>query len=101
MEKFTCGKKNFETLISNQRYVYLNNGCSWHMIGDKSKFLSLISIDGGHVIFRDNTKGKIIDKGRVGKFKHSCVENVLLVKRLRHNLLSISQLCDRGKKSHL
>ena len=68
------------------------------MIGDKSKFLLLTSINGGHVTFKVNAKEKVIGKGRVGKNDHSCVEDVLLVKGLKHNLLSISQLCDKENK---
>ena len=68
------------------------------MTGDSSKFISLTAIDGGHVTFGDNAKGKVIGKGKVGKSKNCCVEDVLLVKGLKHNLLSISQLCDKGNK---
>ena len=60
------------------------------MIGDKSKFLSLISINGRHVTFGDNARGKVIGKGRVRKSEHAYIEDVLLIKGLKHNLLSIS-----------
>ena len=66
------------------------------MTGDKTKFLSLKSIDGGQVTFGDNAKGKVIGKGKIGKSEYHCIEDVLLVKGLKHNLLSISQLCDKG-----
>lgn len=52
--------------------------------------------DGGFVTFGDNAKGKIIGIGKVGKNSSLCVENVLLVDGLKHNLHSISQLCDKG-----
>ena len=68
------------------------------MIGDKSKFLSLTSIYSGHVTFGDNAKGKVIGKGRVTKSKHFGVEDVLLVKGLRQDLLRITQLYDKGNK---
>ena len=68
------------------------------MTSDKLKFLSLISIDGSHVTSRDNAKGKVIGHGRVGKSEQTYIEDVLLVKGLKHNLFSISQLCDKGNK---
>ena len=51
--------------------------------------------------FGDNSKGYIIDKGDVSNYVTSnlpLITNVLLVKNLKHNLLSISQLCDKGFK---
>ena len=50
------------------------------MTDDKSKFLSFTAIDGGHVTFGDNAKGKVIGRDKVGKSENSFVEDVLLVK---------------------
>ncbi len=66
------------------------------MTGDRSKFVSLKPKGGGFVTFGNNAKGKIIGIGKVGKNSSLCIENVLLVDGLKHNLLSISQLCDKG-----
>ena len=44
--------------------------------------------------FGDNGKGRIIGHGSIGNNSSSLIENVLLVDGLKHNLLSISQLCD-------
>ncbi|MCR2848021.1 hypothetical protein KN825_15825, partial [Weizmannia coagulans] len=46
--------------------------------------------------FGDNNKGRIIGHGSIGKSSSTIIENVLLVDGLKHNLLSISQLCDKG-----
>lgn len=46
---------------------YLDSGCSKHMTGDKSKFLSLTAYQGGSVTFGDDKKGNIIAIGKVGK----------------------------------
>ena len=46
---------------------YLDSGCSKHMTGDKSKFLSLEAYPGGTVTFGDNKKGEVIAKGKVGR----------------------------------
>ena len=48
--------------------------------------------------FGDNGKGRIIGHGSIGNNSSSLIENVLLVDGLKHNLLSISQLCDKGFK---
>ncbi|XP_072058208.1 uncharacterized protein [Arachis hypogaea] len=40
--------------------------------------------------------GKIIVIGKVGKDFSTCIDSVFLVDGLKHNLLSISQLCDLG-----
>ena len=47
--------------------------------------------------FGDDSRGKIIAIGTIGMPPY-LVENVYLVKGLKHNLLSISQLCDKGYK---
>ena len=75
---------------------YLDSGCSKHMTGDKSRFLSLGSYYGGTVTFGDNKKGEIIAIGKVGKSSSHAIDNVFLVEGLKHNLLSISQFCDKG-----
>ena len=61
-------------------------------MGDRSKFSHLQEKDGGMVSFRGKDKGKII---RIGKVR-DLIDDVLLVDGLNHNLLSISQLCDKG-----
>src|SRR5688572_2637949 len=66
------------------------------MTGDKSKFLSLEAYDGGTVTFGDNMKGEIIAKGKIGRSSSHAIDNVFLVENLKHNLLSISQFCDKG-----
>ncbi|VFQ81008.1 unnamed protein product [Cuscuta campestris] len=78
---------------------YLDSGCSKHMTGDASKFRSLEYFKGGDVVFGDNNKRRIIGSGTVGRDNATTVENVLLVEGLKHNLLSISQLCNRGMGS--
>ena len=66
------------------------------MTGDVAKFAKVEPKNGGYVTFGDNSKGKIIGVGNVGS--NPCIEDVLLVKGLKHNLISISQLCDKGYK---
>ena len=77
---------------------YLDSGCSKHMTGDASKFLWIKPSKGGNVVFGDNNKGKIIGIGSVGKDSSNSIDDVSLVTLLKHNLLSISQLCDKGNR---
>lgn len=60
--------------------------------------LSWTKRNGGTVSFGDNSKGRIHGIGTVGKNSQTQISHVLLVKGLKHNLLSISQLCDKGFK---
>ena len=48
--------------------------------------------------FGDNGKCRIIEYGSKGNNSSSLIENVLLIDGLKHNILSISQLCDKGFK---
>ena len=76
----------------------MDSGCSRHMTEDKSKFAFLIKKNGGYVTFGDNAKGKITGQGNIGNNTFSLIESVLLVDGLKCNLLSISQLSDKGFK---
>ena len=66
------------------------------MTGDFSKFPTFTKKDGGFVTFGNNARGKISSIGNVGNYSPPIIENVLLIDNLKHNLLSISQLCDKG-----
>uniref|UniRef100_A0A151UG50 Retrovirus-related Pol polyprotein from transposon TNT 1-94-like beta-barrel domain-containing protein n=1 Tax=Cajanus cajan TaxID=3821 RepID=A0A151UG50_CAJCA len=69
------------------------------MTGDPSKFSSLKLKNEGYVTYGDNNKGRILGHGNVGNSSsQTMIENVLLVDGLKHNLLSISQLSDKGFK---
>ena len=78
---------------------YLDSGCSRHMTGNYICFSSFTKIEnGGDVSFRDNSKGNILGIGNVGKASSTLIENVCFVENLKCNLISISQLCDKGYK---
>jgi hypothetical protein len=76
---------------------YIDNGCSKHMTGDKSKFLTLSENKSGNVTFGNDAPGKIKGKGMVslsnGKGK---AQDVLFVDGMKHNIISVSQVCDKG-----
>jgi len=48
------------------------------------------------VTYGDNNKGRILGVGKIGTNSSTSIENVLLVEGLKHSLLSVSQLCDKG-----
>ncbi|XXG85802.1 hypothetical protein AAC387_Pa11g0820 [Persea americana] len=77
----------------------LDNGCSSHMTGDKAKFTKLQQYEGGSVKFGNNDGAKICGRGTV-QLKEGTVhsEEVLYVSGLTHNLLTVSQICDKGHK---
>jgi len=68
------------------------------MTGDKTKFTKLELKDEGFVTYRDNNKGRILGNGVMSNGSSFNIKNMLLVKGLKHNLRSISQLCDKGFK---
>nr|KYP39333.1 hypothetical protein KK1_039360 [Cajanus cajan] len=68
------------------------------MTGDPSKFSALKMKHEGFATYKDNDKGKIHGCSNISITPSTLIESVLLVEELKHNLLSISQLCDRGFK---
>ena len=52
----------------------------------------------GFVTYGDNNKGRILGNGVIGNGSSFNIKNVLLVEGLKHNLISISQLCYKGFK---
>ena len=74
---------------------YVDSGCSRHMTGEKSNFLSLTASEGGSVAFGNGKSGTITGIGKIGESPSHSIENVYLVDGLQHNLLSVSQLCDK------
>ena len=66
------------------------------MTGDVSKFTHISPKKSGHVTYGDNNKGRIPGVGKIGMNSSTSIENVLLVDCLKHSLLSVSQLCDKG-----
>ena len=76
---------------------YLDSGCSrtW----DVNNFAMLSKTCKSDIVtFGDNSKGRIIGFGNVKIDTSPLIENVALVDDLKHNLLSISQLCDKDLK---
>jgi len=68
------------------------------MTSDKSKFAKLELKDEVFVTYGDNNKGRILGSGVISNRASFNIHNMLLVEGLKHNLISISQLCDKGFK---
>ena len=85
-------------LASNKRNEvwYLDSGCSRHITENASIFLQIRKYNGGYVTFGDNARGKTIRVCKIGKNLSTSIDNVYLDDGLKHNLLSISQLYDKG-----
>jgi len=49
----------------------------------------------------DDAKKKIVGVGKIGMNPSTSTENVLLIDSLKHNLLSIYQLCEKAFWYHL
>ena len=66
------------------------------MSGEEQLFNNVTKQDLGSVTFGDNSKARAVGISSVSFVGTTQVEQVLLVDGLKHNLLSISQLCDEG-----
>jgi hypothetical protein len=66
------------------------------MKGDRTNFITMKKNEGS-ATFGDNGRSKIIGKGTLilddGRAK---VKNVIRVKNLKHNILSVIKMCDQG-----
>nr|GEW74834.1 hypothetical protein [Tanacetum cinerariifolium] len=73
----------------------IDSGFSKHMTGNMSYLSDFEELNGGYVAFGGNPKGgKITGKGKIKTGKLDC-DNVYFVKKLKFNLFSVSQMCDK------
>jgi hypothetical protein len=69
------------------------------MTGDRDLFLTLRKERDKSVSFVNDDSTKIIGKCTVKiENKNTKTKNVLLVEDMKHNILSVSQMCDQGHK---
>ncbi|CAM8886394.1 unnamed protein product [Rhodiola kirilowii] len=74
---------------------YFDSGCSRHMTGNPEFLTSIEECKGSsNVTFGDGVESKVIGKGILNVQGLPRLKEVLLVKGLQANLISISQLCD-------
>ncbi|GJQ99740.1 ribonuclease H-like domain-containing protein [Tanacetum coccineum] len=73
----------------------IDSRCSRYMTGNKSYISDYEEIDGGFISFGGNAKGgKITGKGKIRTGKLD-FEDVYFVNKLKFNLFSVSQMCDK------
>ena len=66
------------------------------MTGDKSWFKSPSPKEKGSITYGDIDKGRTIGFENVGMSHNPTIEHIIFINCLKHNLLSISQVCDKG-----
>ena len=71
---------------------YLDSGCSRHITGDKSLFKSLKEKEDGYVTFGDDSHSKVLGKGTIDILGLPLLTDVLYIKGLKANSLSITQI---------
>ncbi|KAI3795600.1 hypothetical protein L1987_38256 [Smallanthus sonchifolius] len=78
--------------ISNRWYV--DSGCSQHMTGNMALLQDVKPFRGGYMAFAGEKGGSITRQGVV---TNGCIsfDNVNYCEQLKHNLLSVSQMCDK------
>jgi len=81
---------------SSKKDWYVDSGCSRHMTGVDKYLEDVRPYASNYVNFCDDAKGKIIGIGNLIKDGLPRLDNMVLVKGLTVNLISISQLCDQG-----
>eukprot|EP00253_Pinus_taeda_P026536 PITA_26536 len=87
-----CGIALYAEGQENQWYI--DSGCSKHMTGDKEKLQSYSALEKERkVSFGNDTPALIKGKGSVLLKEKVKAGNVMYVDGLKHNLLSVSQMC--------
>lgn len=61
-----------------------------------SMFIKFDHKERGHITYEDKTRGKILGEGIMRNHPTITIEDFLTIKRLKHNILSVSQSCDNG-----
>jgi hypothetical protein len=75
----------------------IDSGCSRHMTGDKRQFSSLIPVvTKRYITFGDNERGRMLSEGEIKVSDKITLRRVALLRSLGYNLLSVSQLLDKG-----
>nr|CAH65957.1 OSIGBa0113D21.2 [Oryza sativa] len=113
--RFSDGKKNLnmildqskvlvveEALVARKENVWIvDSGCSRHMTDDKNWFSSLKKASKTEsIVFADASTSAVVATGLVKVNEKFELKNVALVKDLKYNLLSVSQIVDEEFEVH-
>ena len=85
------------SVLQDKDIWYMDSGCSRHMTGNKSVLSDYHDEKGPSVTFGGNGKGQTRGFGTLSN-SVTTFRRVAYVEGLKHNLLSISQLCDKDHK---
>ncbi|XP_055814469.1 uncharacterized protein LOC129884146 [Solanum dulcamara] len=95
-EKDNNGKGlGYEEAVSGGLWI-VDTPSTW--TGRTENFLSLKVLQGGSVSFGNGKQSYILGIGRIEKSLEHSIEDVYYVNGLKYNLLSVSQICDKGKE---
>jgi hypothetical protein len=88
----------FEFQVGDLKNIWLiDSGCSRHMTEDKGWFSSLVPVvTKMYITFGDNGRGRALSEGEIKVSNKITLRRVSLVQSLGYNLLSVSQLFDKG-----
>eukprot|EP00253_Pinus_taeda_P030947 PITA_30947 len=90
-----CGIALYAEGQENQWYI--DSGCSKHMTGDKEKLQSYSALEKEkNISFGNDTPTLIKVKYSIQLKEKVKARNVMYVDGLKHNLLSVSHMCDQG-----
>ena len=70
----------------------MDSGCSVHMTENKALLSDFVEKAGPGISYGDGNIGKILGYGNI-KLGNVIIDSVALVSGLKHNLLSVSQIC--------
>jgi hypothetical protein len=76
----------------------LDSECTNHMTGERRMFTSFEKneCESDCIAFGNNSQGQVLGFGKIAITMEHSISKVLLVESLDYNLLSVSQLCERG-----
>ncbi|KAL8110197.1 hypothetical protein AgCh_026059 [Apium graveolens] len=80
---------------NRKNILVLDSGCSGDMTRNKALLSDFVEKAGPGVSYGDGNIGKTLGYGNIN-LENVIIEKVALVSGLKHNLLSVSQICDRG-----
>ncbi|GKD65674.1 hypothetical protein Tco_1307782 [Tanacetum coccineum] len=93
LTRFGRAPGNPQQALKNKRIF--NSGYSRHMTGNKDFLSDYQDFDGGFVAFGGSARGgKITGKGKI-RTDNLDFEDVFFVDKLKFNLFSVSQICDK------
>ena len=77
----------------------IDSRCSKHMTGENDRLLLIRKIKTGNVILENDEPSKNKDKGMVSLSNgKGDSQDDLPIDGMKHNLINVSQMCDRGCK---